>query len=135
MARPWRIEFEAAQSFVERIRSTYLSEKTHKEILQQREVVRSVDEGRLLEQGAKLLDCDLEKLKKAQRLYGKDKENRDLLVCLLWERGVHTNEEIGSLFGLTYSSVSHIVKRLKAQIRDSKKLKEKHKLLNSQDRI
>jgi len=123
------------QSFVESIRSTYLSEKVHKEIPQQREVVRSVDEGRLLEQGAKLLNCDLEKLKKAQRLYGKDKENRDLLVYLLWERGVHTNQKIGSLFGLTYSSVSHIVKRLKAQIRDSKKLKEKHKLLNSQDRI
>jgi chromosomal replication initiation ATPase DnaA len=77
----------------------------------------------------------LEKLKKAQRLYGKDKENRDLLVYLLWERGVHTNEGIGSLFGLTYSSVSHIVKRLKAQIRNSNKLKEKHKLLNSQYKI
>jgi len=123
------------QSFVERIRSTYLSEKTHKEIPQQREVVRSVDEGRLLEQGAKLLNCDLKKLKKAQRLYGNNKENRDLLVYLLWERGVHTNQEIGSLFGLTYSSVSHIVKCLKAQIRDSKKLKEKHRLLNSQYKI
>jgi len=43
------------------------------------------------------------------------------------------NERV--LFGLTYSSVSHIVKRLKAQIRDSKKLKEKHKLLNSQYKI
>jgi len=117
---------------VERIRSIYLSAQTHKEIPQQREVVRSIDAGRFLEHGAKLLNCDLEKFKKVQRLYGKDKDDRDLLVYLLWERGVHTNEEIGAMFGLTYSSVSHIVKRLKSQIGDNRKLKEKYRLLNSQ---
>jgi putative transposase len=120
------------QSFVESIRSTYLSEKVYKEIPQRRRVVRSIDKGTLLEQGAKLLACDVEKLKNVQRLYGKDKENRDLLVYLLWERGVNTNEEIGSLFGITYSSVSHIVNDLKSQIGGSKELKEKYKILNSQ---
>ena len=120
------------QSFVESIRSTYLSEKVHKEIPEQRRVVRSIDKGRLLEQGAKLLACDVEKLKNVQRLDGKDKENRDLLVCLLWEKRVKTNEEIGSLFGITYSSVIHMVNDLKSQIGGSKKLKEKYKILNSQ---
>ena len=120
------------QSFVETIRSTYLSAETHKEIPQQREVVRSIDARRLLEHGAKLLNCDLEKFKKVQRLYGKDKDDRDLLVYLLWERGVHTNKEIGELFGLTYSSVTHIVKRFKSQRDKNRKLKENLKLLNSQ---
>jgi len=75
------------QSFVESIRSTYLSEKVHKEIPQQRQVVRSIDKGMFLEQGAKLLACDVEKLKNVQRLDGKDKEKPRSFSLSVMEKG------------------------------------------------
>ncbi len=40
------------------------------------------------------------------RVSDSNKLNRDLLIYLLWDTGWHTNQEIGKLFGLGYSSIS-----------------------------
>jgi len=66
------------------------------------------------------------------RLYGEDKENRDLLVYLLWQRGAFTNAEIGDIFGVTYTAVSHIVKKVKGQLKTDRNYGRKYELLNSQ---
>ncbi len=50
-------------------------------------------------------------------MYGPEKDDRDLLVYLLWKTGGYTNEEIGQWFNITYTTVSHIVKRMKTQLR------------------
>ncbi len=37
------------------------------------------------------------------------KEDRDLLVYLVWKNCMLTNEETGRMSGMTYSSVRHIL--------------------------
>ncbi len=59
----------------------------------------------------------MRRFSQAGRLRGAQKEKRDLLVYLLWASGRMTNEQIGQLFGISYSAVSHAVKRLNAKMR------------------
>ncbi len=78
------------------------------------------------------LGRDLKRFKETKRLYGEEKEDRGILVYLLWERGSFTNDEIGGVFGVSYSAVSHIVRRVKSQLREDKKYRKKRGSINSQ---
>ncbi len=60
-----------------------------------------------------------------------DKDNRDLLIYLLWETGMHTNREIGELFGLTYSSISRRGNIAKERLKKKGNLDKKYKQLKS----
>ena len=40
------------------------------------------------------------------RVRGEIKEDRDLVLYALWEKGVFGNKEIGQVFGLSYSAVA-----------------------------
>jgi len=51
-----------------------------------------------------------------QRARGKRKEDRDFVIYALWEKGLFRNEEIGQVFGLSYSAVSHIVNEVRVRI-------------------
>ena len=64
-------------------------------------------------------------MREADRVSAQDKENRDLLVYALWMTGAVTNSVIGSLFGITYSSVSHSVKSTKLKLEKNRQLKNK----------
>jgi len=49
--------------------------------------------------------------------------------------GRMSNEQIGQLFGLSYSAVSHAVKTLKVRMRDNPELMKKMEQLNSQFKL
>jgi chromosomal replication initiation ATPase DnaA len=66
------------------------------------------------------------------RLYGKKKEERDLWVFLLKQTGSYTNGEIGEMFGITYTAVSHIVKEVKNRMKTDQALQRDYALLKSQ---
>jgi len=51
---------------------------------------------------------------------------------LLWEKGAFANEEIWAVFGVSYSAVSHIVRRVKRQLREDINCQRKRDLINSQ---
>ena len=78
--------------------------------------VGRVDVEVFLNSASRLLEFDLKRIREAGRLYGKEKEGRDLLIYLLWERGAFTNEEIGEFLGVTYPAVSHIARKVKCQL-------------------
>jgi len=59
-----------AEQFVDRIRSNYLSGEAHKEIPQQRKVAKRSNPGEIFKQACILLDCDLQKYRTSQRIYG-----------------------------------------------------------------
>ena len=120
------------QSFVDKIRSTYLPEKPHREIPQQRDVAKGVDQVALLSKAAQIIDCDLTHYKESRRISKSDKNDRDLLVFFVWKTGLLTNEAIGHLFGVTYSSISHIVKSMKSILKKDRRLNEKFDRLYSQ---
>ena len=64
------------------------------------------------------------------RVRGEIKEDRDLLLYALWEKGVFRNEEIGKVFGLFYSAFSHIVRNAKEQIKKDHRVVSKVKRVN-----
>ncbi len=57
--------------------------------------------------------------------------DRDAMVYALWETGLFKNEEIGQLFGISYSAVSHIVAGMKLKTIDQQ-LRKKLSKINSQ---
>jgi hypothetical protein len=117
---------------VDRVKSKYVSDRPHREVPQQRGLVGRVNAGTILNKASQLLKWDVERCREVSRLYGKDKENRDLLAYLFWERGAFTNEEVGDFFGITYTAVSHIVKKVKSQLKTDRNYGQKYDLLNSQ---
>jgi len=91
-----------------------------------------VDIPYVLERASEILQCDFALFRQEQRLHGYDKDCKDLLVYWFWQRGAYTNEEIGNIFGVSYSAVSHSVKKVKPRISEESELFRKYKLLNSQ---
>jgi len=118
--------------FVERIKSRYVSVKPHREVPQQRGMVGMIDADEYLMRASALLGRDLDRFREMGRLYGEEREDRDLLVYFIWEKGAFTNEEIGGFFGVSYSAVSHIVRRAKSQLREDKNWQSKRDSINSQ---
>ena len=123
------------KKFVNKIRRTYLPEKPHKEIPQQRDLARGTNPIILLNKAAQILDCDLNHFKQSIRISKSEKDDRDLLVFIIWNTGLLTNEKIGHLFGMTYSSISHIVRSMKFRIKHNRHLKEKYNQIYSQFKI
>ena len=115
-----------SKKFVDKIRSTYLPEKPHKEIPQQRDLAKGIDPVVRLKEAAKILDCDLDHFRRVSRITKSERDDRNLLVFSVWKTGRLTNDEIGNLFGMTYSSVSHIVKTVRVKIEEDRDLKEKY---------
>jgi predicted transcriptional regulator len=54
------------------------------------------------------------------------------VVYALWEKGLFQNDEIGQVFGLSYSAVSHIVKETRARIKQDPGMGRRAKNINSQ---
>jgi len=59
-----------------------------------------------MEKASKIIDFDLSCIQKSKRLSPGEKEKRDCIIYLLRETGRFSNQTIGSLMGLTYSSTS-----------------------------
>ena len=120
--------FFGTLEFVEKMGKKYLPDTPHKEQPQQRDTIRAALDPRiLLEKAAAALDCKPDEVIGSKRVFGLAKINRDLLMYFFWQLGVYTNEEIGNLFEVTYSSVSRNVSSFRKKLLEDKKLK---KLLN-----
>jgi hypothetical protein len=57
--------------------------------------------------------------------------NRDLMLYLLWNSGIFTNQQIGELLGLSYSSVSRRAAMVRKSIQKDKILLNKVQQLNT----
>ncbi len=80
----------------------------------------------MLEKAAGPLNCDLDCIRHNRRIPKSIKENRDLLVYLVWKTCMLTNEEIGRLFGITYSAVSHILISMRTEMQKDSDLRVKY---------
>ena len=117
--------------FVDHIKSTYLIGDPHKEVPQQRMILKNHHPAALLSKGAEFLKCDIEVFRQASRIKDSQKEDRDLLIYLLWEQGQYKNSEIGDPFGLGYSSVSRRVSIMKAKLEKNQDLQRKYEKIKS----
>ena len=102
---------------------------------QQRQVAKRFESKNYLAKGEQIFGCDLEHFVHAKRLSGAEKAIRDLLLYGIWQTGQLKNKKIGSLFGLSYSGVSHAVKSAKLVLAKSRPLQAKFDQLNSQFKL
>jgi len=127
--------FLGSKKFVAQIRKSYLPEKPHDEIPGQKQLADRIDPLIILRKAADIINCDLSRLMRSGRLSGAEKDQRDVLIYLIWSTGRLTNAKIGALFGVTYSSVSHSVKAAKTKLKKDTKLRAKFDAMNSQFKI
>lgn len=127
--------FLGSKKFVEKIKRKYLPETPHAEFPEQRRLGKSIDPQAVLLQGAKLLSVDLKRFKSSARISRRDRDDRDLLIYLLWQLGMLTNEQIGEKFGLTYSAVSKRVGLFKTKLENDKSVRKKFNSIQAQIQI
>ena len=127
--------FLGSKRFVTRLRKQHMPKKPDKEISAHRRSAASLDPGKISDRAARLLGCDVEELKKLSRVSGSQKEKRDIIIYLVWQTGLLTNEKIGAIFDLTYSSVSHSVKAVKSAMAKEHKFRDYIEDLNSQFKV
>ncbi|MGD9180025.1 MAG: transposase [Desulfobacterales bacterium] len=127
--------FLGSKSFVEQIRREFLPAEPEPAIAQQAQLAKHYDPIRILHKAERILKCDVKHFLKAGRVSGAEKETRDLMIFLIWNAGVLTNDQIGRLFGVSFSAVSHAVKSLKARMQEDPKLQAKFEQLYSQFKL
>ncbi len=111
--------------FVGEIKKRFLPKTSHREIPQQRLLIKEVDVNQVLAKAAGFLGCDIGDFKKAARVSSSSVLDRDLLLYAVWQLGVRTNSELGEIFGLTGSAVSKRVAVLKSKAADEELIREK----------
>ena len=120
-----------SRQFVEKIRKKYAPEKTDQSLPQQREAVSNFDPTNYLDRAEAIFECDIGHFVNTRRLSGAEKEVRDIILYGIWRTGQLKNEQIGRLFGLSYSGVSHAVKSAKIALSKGQQYRAKFGRLNS----
>ena len=105
-----------AEKFVNKIRKQFLPDTPYNDLPQQKQLSKDIKVADLLKRSMKIIQIDIDKCVQAKRLHGIDKYKRDLIVYFLWNKGLMTNEKLGWLFNMSYSAVSHCVKRFKEKM-------------------
>jgi hypothetical protein len=124
-----------SKGFVEKIRKEFLPPEPQPAIAQQVQVAKHHNPSRILQEAQRIFKCELKHFSKTGRVSGAEKEKRDMMMYLIWKTGVLTNDQIGQLFGLSYSAVSHAVKSLKARMLEDQELTSKLNDINSQFKL
>jgi chromosomal replication initiation ATPase DnaA len=127
--------FWGSQHFVERIRKQHLPSKIDSSVPQQTQVAKPSDPVAILHSAQRSLKCDVESFVQTERVRGVDKQKRDLLIYLLWKTGGLSNAQIGDLFGVSHSAVSHAVRSIKNKMQHDGNIVAKFKQLNSQFKL
>jgi len=75
------------------------------------------------------LNCDPDVIQHLRRIPKSMKGDRDLLVYLVWKTCMLLNEEIGRLFGMSYSAISRILSSMRTRIKEEPHLQAKYDLI------
>ena len=95
-----------SKQFVEAIKTHYLPTSPNKEIPHPKKAAYDIDPVALLGKAAAVLGADLKRFKESAKASTQEVLDRDLLIYRVRQLGPQTNQQIGDMFGLTYSAVS-----------------------------
>lgn len=124
-----------SQNFVADLKARFLGDKVDVELPQHNRLLRSIDCQQLLKRASEIIGFDLESACITKKIASGEKEKRDMLIYLLRKTGYLSNNEIGSLLGVTYSTVSKIVSAFAIRIKTEKEVRDKFEALNSQFKV
>jgi chromosomal replication initiation ATPase DnaA len=71
----------------------------------------------------------------SRRIPAKKRQVRDLILHVLRETGLYTNEEIGGVVGLTHSAISRQARKIQSEIQHNKELKRQYDRLKSKIKL
>jgi putative transposase len=123
--------FIGSRTFIERIKKEFLSDDRDHELPQRLALQKDRDVIGILREGARYLECDMDKIRESLRIDSLEKEKRDMLLYLLWESGQYSGKEIGELFGIGYSSVSRRGGIVRDRLEQDRVFKKKYEGLKS----
>lgn len=127
--------FLGTPDFVQKVRRRNIPPKISASIPQQTQTATAPNPESLIKVAEQLLGCDVQRFALAGRVRGAQKEQRDIAIYLLWRSGRFSNGEIGTIFGISYSAVSHAVGRLKSKMGKNPHILEAIKRINSQFKL
>jgi len=119
------------EEFIKSLKTRFLDKETKQEIPQHNKLFREFNLDLFLKKVSEILRFDVEAARVARRISPDEKENRDILLYLLWETGRLSNREIGVPLGMTYSAVSRRIKLISAKLSIDQDLKSKYQYINS----
>jgi putative transposase len=121
--------------YLNKITKKHFKKESDAELPQLNRIIRDKDPAKLLKSAAKVINFNLTKLGQSDRILKKDIQDRDVLLYFLRGTGLYTNKQIGELFGLTYSAVSHRANIVKSQIFKQSELRQKYSLIKSMIKV
>lgn len=125
-----------SQTFIDQIKMEFLSDKKDAELPQHNSMFADFEPEVIIKKASEILLFDRNcLLKNYGRLPCEEQEKRDCIIFLLWETGRFSNRKIGSLVGLTYSSISKQVSRFKIRLEENKELRTRYNFLKSQFQV
>ncbi len=124
-----------SQDFVHKIRDQYLSPEKNAELPQYNSVFSDISPEEIVSRACELLDFDIEKAIDAKRMISPEKDKRDFILYLLREISGLSNQKIGDIFNLTYSSVSRRVSDLGHRFQKENKLFKQYQTFKSKIKV
>jgi len=124
-----------AKIFVDKIRKQFLPEVLHDALPQQKQLAKDIKLDDMVKKAAEFVQIDMRLCVQSKRLRGIDKHKRDLIVYSLWNKGLMTNEKLGSFFNISGSAVSHSVKVFQEKMKRDKNVKMQLEKINSQFKL
>ena len=123
--------FLGSEIFIEKVKTTFLTDSPQPDMPQQRHIVKNNDLEGFVRNAAEKLNCSLKDFAFCRRIKQFDKDNRDLLLYLVWDMELYSNKEIGELFGLTYSAVSRRAQIIQERLNSERKLQRRFEKIKS----
>jgi putative transposase len=124
-----------SQAFVADLKSRFLEDRKDAELPQHNSLFKEFDSDFILQKASKILNFNLEAARNAKKISTGEKNNRDLLIYLLWKTGRLSNREIGDFFGLTYSSISRRVREIQNRFLIEEELRDQYQTIKSQIKV
>jgi len=124
-----------SEGFLNKLKSQFLLKQIDVELPQHNKLFRDVDPERILQRASEALQIDLDRVCKSRRISPNERDQRDLLIYLLWESGRFVNQQIGSLLGISYSNVSRRISEMRRRIDKDSGLESKYLALKAQIKV
>jgi REP element-mobilizing transposase RayT len=121
--------------YLNKITKKHLKKESDVDLPQLNRILKDKDPTKLLKSAAKVINFNLTKLSRSDRILKKDIQDRDVLLYFLRGTGLYTNKQIGELFGLTYSAVSRRANIVKSEIFKQSEMRQKYSLIKSMIKV
>ena len=120
-----------SETFLDDLKKRFLSGQKNVELPQHNRMYRDVDPKKILEIASEAMQIDIDGIRKLKRIPKSLKDQRDLLIYLLWESGRFANQEIGSLLDISYSNVSRRIIEIRKKLEKDRGLRGRYESLSA----